>query len=288
MFQILALALPGLLIAYGLGALIEDNATDRSDDFTGTDGDDMIDAGNGDDLLSGLDGDDILIGGSGDDGLSGGDGDDILLGQQDEDVLRGDAGLDSLSGGSGDDILFGGAGADTLSGGAGRDRAQYSDAATGLTADLQAQGNNTGDAAGDVYSSIERLLGSTFDDVLRGDAAQNFLWGQNGNDAVIGRGGNDWLYGQNGNDRLVGGAGDDRLIGGAGADVFAFTANGGYDRVFDFGADDRLRFAIQGLDRNDLTITDATAGAVIDYGSGSVLLKGVASSSLMEDDFSFL
>jgi len=68
---------------------------------------------------------------NGDDNLRGGAGNDVLDGLGGNDSLRGDAGLDTLDGSAGHDLIFGddgndslsgGAGADTLVGGAGSDR----------------------------------------------------------------------------------------------------------------------------------------------------------------------
>src|SRR6185369_9827857 len=88
------------------------------------------------------------------------------------DTLQGGSLNDTLSGGAGNgDVLIGGPGADALDGGGGTgDRADYSTASSGLTADLLTPANNTGDAAGDSYSGIENLRGSAFSDVLRGDS----------------------------------------------------------------------------------------------------------------------
>jgi hypothetical protein len=69
---------------------------------------------------------------------------------------------------------------------------------------------NTGDAQGDTFDSIEKIQGSFSADTLIGDDSANVL---------SGIGGNDRLEGGGGNDTLLGGTGDDRLIGGSGADV---------------------------------------------------------------------
>ena len=72
------------------------NAEDPSISVFGTDGNDILIGGGGDDTLdSGL-GRDFLKGGSGDDRLGGGAADDFL---------RGDDGNDILDGGSGQDFL---------------------------------------------------------------------------------------------------------------------------------------------------------------------------------------
>jgi len=92
-----------------------------ADDLSGTDADDLIDAGDGADTVLGGAGDDLLIGAAGDDILTGGTGNDRLSGGQGADTLDGGAGDDILSGDAGDDVLWDGAGADLLFGGDGND-----------------------------------------------------------------------------------------------------------------------------------------------------------------------
>lgn len=72
--------------------------------------------------------------------------------------------------------------------------------------------------------TIENAIGSRWDDVIRGNAAANRLWGGDGNDELYGLGGNDLLFGDAGDDTLYGGAGVDLLMGGLGNDrLFAGT-----------------------------------------------------------------
>ncbi|MEH6521624.1 Calx-beta domain-containing protein, partial [Sulfitobacter sp.] len=172
---------------------------------------------------------------------------DVIRGDENDNVIRAEAGNDfsaggrgddELYGGAGDDVLLGGAGADLLNGGSGVDRAQYSDALSGVVADLQVSRFNQGDAAGDAYQLIENLYGTSFADDLRGDGSNNTLWGAAGGDVLYGRAGkdvlsgmgdNDILYGQGHDDDLRGGAGDDVLLGGAGAD--SLNGGSGVDRA---------------------------------------------------------
>ena len=148
---------------------------------------------------------------------------DTLTGDAGTNLLAGGKGGDVLNGGDGNDTLVGGAGADLLGGGTGTDRAQYSDATAGLTADLQTAANNTGFAGGDSFFSIEDLYGSNFNDDLRGDGGSNHIWGADGNDLIFGRNGHDSLYGMDGNDTLLGGGGSDLLNGGTGTDRAQYT-----------------------------------------------------------------
>lgn len=87
-------------------------------------------------------------------------------------------GADTLNGWSGSDILAGGPGGDVLNGGSGVDFASYEHAAGPVTASLGDPSQNTGEAAGDQYSSIEGLIGSQFHDTLIGDAGDNIFIGR--------------------------------------------------------------------------------------------------------------
>jgi Ca2+-binding RTX toxin-like protein len=114
---------------------------------------------------------------------------DNLTGSNSNDILKGGAGDDTLIGGLGNDVLNGGLGADILNGGDGLDLADYRDATKPVTADLNNPINNTGEAKGDTYSSIEGLIGSAFDDTLVGDNSSNVLIGGLGADHLSGMGG---------------------------------------------------------------------------------------------------
>jgi serralysin len=147
-------------------------------------------------------------------GLGGSRFGDRLEGGAGNDTLLGGGGSDLLVGGNGDDRLEGGAGSDRLLGGKGLDLATYANAAVAVRASLATPGSNSGDSAGDLYSSIEGLVGSAFADQLEGSA---------GKDTLFGGGGGDTLQGLAGDDRLEGGAGADHLDGGDGFDMATYV-----------------------------------------------------------------
>ena len=101
---------------------------------------------------------------------------------------------DILIGDGSNNFLMGRGGADSLQGGGGFDTADYFLSTAGLTVDLGIPGNNTGDAAGDSYTSIENLRGSAFADTLRGNAGTNLLDGQAGADNLDGGFGFDFAW----------------------------------------------------------------------------------------------
>lgn len=144
-----------------------------------------------------------LTGSDFNDTLTGNNGTNSILGGNGADTISGLGGNDNLFGQDGNDTLIGGAGADALSGGNGTDRASYQTAAAGVVASLTTPASNTGDAAGDTYSSIENLTGSAFNDTLTGNSNVNVLVGGNGNDTLNGRAGSDTLTGGSGNDTFV-------------------------------------------------------------------------------------
>jgi len=164
-----------------------------------------------------------LIGSTFADTLAGNAADNWIYGDGGDDVLYGMGGNDVLIGGGGNDFFHGGAGADAHYGEAGTDRVYYINALAGVTIDLANIALNTGEAAGDSYSSIEYFIGSTFADTIRGDDSVNTLFGSNGNDTLVGRGGNDIMYGGNDNDVLIGGLGGDALLGEAGFDYASYA-----------------------------------------------------------------
>ena len=197
---------------------------------------------------------DHIRGHAGRDEISGLAGEDTIEGFERTDLLSGGEDSDALFGGFGNDTLMGGEGADLLDGGNGSDSASYADAETGVRADLLGAVPATGDARGDVYVSIENLIGSDFNDQLRGDTGANRIDGGGNSDLLVGRQGDDTLNGEEGRDRLIGGAGVDLLNGGTGADTFLFAA------LSDTGNGPGNRDVIgdwENVDRIDLSRIDA-------------------------------
>jgi Ca2+-binding RTX toxin-like protein len=86
-------------------------------------------------------------------------------------------------------------------------------------------------------TGIENVLGTSFNDIIRGNTRDNELFGFGGDDDLFGNAGVDSLYGGDGNDDLFGEAGNDWLFGEAGLD----TLNGGADNDFlDGGQDGKI------------------------------------------------
>ena len=241
-------------------------------------------------LLTGLAGDDSLAGGAGADTMIGGQGNDTYSVDSTTDVvteaagegadtvtasatftlganietltLTGSAAIDGtgnadanlITGNSANNVLSGMGGADTLDGGAGLDTAAYAASPGAVNISLATGLISGGDAAGDVFISIEGLTGSAFNDSLEGSAGDNLLSGGAGVDlltyehatagvsvnlslataqATGGAGTDtvtlfenltgttfgDTLTGSSAANVLTGLAGDDSLNGGAGADT---------------------------------------------------------------------
>ncbi len=213
-----------------------------------------------DDVLTGDGGNNVLAGREGGDTLNGGDGDDVLLGDgsirmnsfnnqggsgpitqiEDDanlfgnDILNGGAGNDTLRGGGGDDILTGGIGSDTLDGGAGIDTVSYAYRTAGMFLNLSVQGIVQG-AGGenDTLIGIENVIGTGFNDSIRGDDQANRI--------DLGAG-NDFSYG---------GLGADTLIGGDGSDILWHGAN---INLLTGALVDPVSGAILGLAHDDLSI----------------------------------
>ena len=185
----------------------------------GMGGDDVIDAGSGDDTVYGGAGDDEIDGGSGDDVIHGGAGDDEIEAGSGDDIVYGGDGDDEIEGESGDDILYGGAGDDEIEGDDGDD-ILYGD-------------------AGD-----DELEGGKGDDTLYGGIGNDELEGDDGDDILYGGAGDDEIDGDKGDDIIIGGDGADILDGGSGNDIFVYNAaSEGGDTIIGFDSDkDMFRF----------------------------------------------
>ena len=222
-----------------------------NDLLVGDAGGNVLRGGLGADTLLGLAGNDVLWGGAGAaNQLQGGLGDDWYVLEANDTVVEfegegtdtvearintyvlanhvenlvfggtgnfngtGNAGNNVITGGAGDDVLRGRGGNDTLNGGAGMDTADYSQAAAGVHARLDTmRAVNDGDGGTDLFTSIEAIVGSAFNDLLVGGAQADRLYGGLGADTLLGGAGNDILSGgQGAANQLQGGLGDDLYI----------------------------------------------------------------------------
>lgn len=105
----------------------------------------------------------------------------VITGTAGDDTLNGTASADELYGLEGNDTLIGGGGADQLFGGGGTDTASYV-GSLAVTINTKTGVHTGGDAAGDVFNSIEIILGSNNNDVfISGLAADSF----NGNGGTL-------------------------------------------------------------------------------------------------------
>jgi Ca2+-binding RTX toxin-like protein len=162
----------------------------------GTAGDDVLNGTVGDDVIAGLGGDDVIVGREGHDLICGGDGNDRITagpGLFESDVVSGDPGDDLVVVRSTASVVV------------------YAFAPGPVTIDLEA-GTAKGWGA-DTLVGVHNVIGSRFDDVIRGSGGFNCLDGDAGSDTLFGLAGEDCLYG---------GAGSDSLDGGPGRDAIAF------------------------------------------------------------------
>ncbi len=248
---------------------------------------------------------DVIHGSEGFDGLLNGDrGNDLIHGHGGDDLIEGSAGDDTLFGDGGNDLINGGYGADTMDGGDGTDTLTYLSPSPNLlllevvlepvTINLQTGLGTQGEAAGDVVSGFEILIGSgvpagvtsafgSGDDLAGSDNGETIL-GMGGTDLIHGGGGNDILYGDTpdaipgsivtffdadtiygdaGDDRIFGQTDNDKLYGGEGID----TLDGGEgDDTLDGGAGNDTLLGAIGDDH--LITTDPAGFDALDGGLG--------------------
>ena len=213
------------VVGDGVGNVLE--GLGGQDTLYGGGGADRLKGGNGEDQLFGDGGRDRLIGGRHDDELWGGNGRDTLLGGSGSDVLRGQFGKDVLKGEGGDDRLFLSRGGDTLDGGADFDVVLYGPLAAGFDTRQNEFGAwvalKDGEAWGEIIN-VEKLVGSTGDDVFEGRQGGIIIDGKDGDDTILTGAGRNEAFGGKGEDTFVLGAAEKDVVRGQGnQDTFVFV-----------------------------------------------------------------
>lgn len=131
---------------------------------------------------------------------------------------------DTLTGSSVANIISGGAGADKIDGGSGVDTVSYAGSNAAVNVNLAVTtAQSGGHAAGDTIFNIESIIGSSYNDTLKGTSIANII---------------------------TGGSGNDTMTGGSGADVFKYSAITDSGKAS--GARDIITDFVRGTDKIDL------------------------------------
>ncbi len=231
----------------------------------------VFDGRDGDDVLSAVTGSNLLIGGAGFDEIDGGAGLDVIFGGLDDDLIRGNGGDDAIDGGDGTDVAIyngnfadytidysffasdgfiivshlDGAGADGTDTVENVERLEFADRQGSLAAFVSPPQTLIGTPNADL------LIGGDGDDTIEGREDDDQLRGQNGFDLIMGEGGNDILRGGFGNDTIYGGHGQDRILGDGDNDTIEGGASN--DNINGGDGDDE----IYGGTENDIVVGDA-------------------------------
>ena len=276
--------------------------TDRYDDVSGTQYDDIIYGNGGNDTIEAGKGNDILIGGKGNDSLDGGYGNDTYVWNLGDGFDTINDYQSSSTEGLEDKIKFGeGISFEDLSfENSGNNLIIYvnGDKTQGLQLNNYFYGSNytieilefADGSTVDLtqigltfqqHDGSETITGTAYDDVIYANGGNDTVNAGSGNDAIYGGNGNDTLNGQGDNDTLVGGKGNDSLDGGSGNDIYIYNLGDGFDTISDSSGTDKIKFG-EGIsfedlsfenDNNNLTVyvnEDKTQGFKINnYFSGS-------------------
>jgi Ca2+-binding RTX toxin-like protein len=185
----------------------------------------------------------------------------------------------TINGGDDDDTISGGSGNDLIDGGAGIDTIDYSAATKGV--DVRLDLNKAGrDGLGgrDTLSHFENVIGSAFNDSIRGDDNDNGIDAGAGNNTVRGGGGDDSITTHDGNDIIIdtagintidAGGGNNRVTTGAGDDTI--TTGAGNDTITDKGGTNLIN---AGDGNNRVSTGDGDDTVTTGSGNDTVTTRG--------------
>ncbi len=240
----------------------------------GTEGNDILVGGKGDDTFWGDGGNDTIEGGEGNDFHFGGAGNDIITDEFGDDEIRSGAGDDVVNAGQGFNLIITDTGSDFVWGGPDFDEM------------LLGQDNDFGH--GSVGGGM--IMGGEGDDWLEGGGSNNLLLGDNGDlvqglpvkrsvDSTIV--GHDVLIGGPGNDDFDAETGDDIMISGSGTNKY-FGQLG-----FDWASHAKTPDGVQADMLNRLFAPPAVAASpatILDRYSQTEALSGSANADLLRGD----
>lgn len=206
----------------------------------GTNGNDVLKGGPGNNLILGYEGNnkidggpgnDCIIVGDGDNTIKGGPGNDSIIAGNGNNRIEGGPGDDEITTGNGNNVIVGGPGNDSITTGTGNDLVW---AGPGNDIIISAGGNNrifAGPGNDEVTTGggDDTIHGGQGDDVIVSSGGNNRITGGQGNDTITTGDGNDWIHGGQGNDTIYTSGGNNIIFGGQGNDHM--TTGGGSDTI---------------------------------------------------------
>ena len=218
-----------------------------------------------------------------DDTLIGNNQNNIIYGNTGRDIIMSTAsngvGANSLYGGEDNDTFIAGAGNDYIDGGTGVDTIDFSQftATSGINFSLQTnniQNTGTGGFGTFQVENVERIIGTSFSDLLEGkDSQADTILAGDGNDTVFATSGNDVYDGEGGLNTLD----YSNYSGAISADLGLGEINGlatGYDQVSNF-------IHLIGSTGNDTLLGSASTNNTLEGLDGDDIIDGVGGNNTL-------
>ncbi|NEQ11927.1 MAG: calcium-binding protein, partial [Moorea sp. SIO4E2] len=212
---------------------------------------------------------------------------DELIGNEVDNTFLGLEGDDKYVGGAGNDTFQDSGGVNYFDGGEGRDTVDFQNLInSGIKLNLaEGTGSYTDEQDQEVAQtliSIERAVGTNFNDELIGNGEDNILLGLDGDDTITGGAGNDVIKTGDGNNTIDSGSGVDTIELGNGNNTIALEEGEGHDKVINFQLG-LTRFGVS--DASTLTFEQSNGSVNIIAADGDLLanVEGVEVSTFTDN-----